>query len=207
MDVLEPERLPERLVGYFDVIFARALCGIFKDGDPKVFLRTVNRMLRPGGYLRWIDSRTVGDGFCIKTLGPPKKSSAISTTLKIMKRFWHANSFPPRQVMHFPSTEAMADKPSYHRSFRNWPAHHGMDILSLEFKEVPPNLWKPWTEVFLQVAQLHAAYLSDDQETAKSNSISKQDYLYRCEEAASKCQNGVAVTLDGFFELIAQKHQ
>jgi len=56
-DVLDA-KLPDDLVGSFDVVHIRAFGSLIRNSDCGPVLRAVERLLRPGGWLQWEEADT-----------------------------------------------------------------------------------------------------------------------------------------------------
>ncbi|KAL8952130.1 MAG: hypothetical protein Q9222_001942 [Ikaeria aurantiellina] len=53
LDVFQP--VPERLLGMFDVVYVRLFMCVVKDNDPQPILLKIMQLLKPGGYLQWME--------------------------------------------------------------------------------------------------------------------------------------------------------
>ncbi|KAL8784507.1 MAG: hypothetical protein Q9195_009017 [Heterodermia aff. obscurata] len=53
LDIFKP--LPEELVGKYDVVHLRFFMTVAKDSDVGLALRNLEKMLKPGGHLQWVE--------------------------------------------------------------------------------------------------------------------------------------------------------
>ena len=94
LDALQPDSIPEEYIGGFDVIYARFLGTIFKLGDPSYFLRTVGKMLKSGGRLRWIENRSVNRNLKVVSLVSGRKTTGIDKVAGVIQ-----GMFKPRDIL------------------------------------------------------------------------------------------------------------
>ena len=98
LDVLQPDAIPEEYLGIFDVVYARFLGTIFKLGDPSYFLRTVGKMLKTGGRMRWIENRSVSRNLKVVSLVSGRRTTATDKVAGVIKGLYKARDIPPSCV-------------------------------------------------------------------------------------------------------------
>ena len=84
LDILKPDDIPEQYLEAFDVVNARLLVTLLHR-DPSLLLQTIGRMLKPGGWLQWIDFRDPTGITKIKTPRPGLKMDAMENITRVHK--------------------------------------------------------------------------------------------------------------------------
>lgn len=88
-NALKPDDIPTDLQGTFDVVHARLLCTIFNNGDPSLFLQTVSKLLKPGGWLRWEEDTLAS---CSAVAAPGRSSVAATKMAAIIEGWFSARA-------------------------------------------------------------------------------------------------------------------
>jgi len=103
-DILDPDSVPPEYVGAFDVVNARLLVTVFKGGDPSPFLRIASKMLKPRGWLRWTDCKSLSSEFNAVTLDPNRKREASDEVMARLKAFYTHLEMKPERFQDWEST-------------------------------------------------------------------------------------------------------
>ncbi|KAI0448304.1 hypothetical protein F5B21DRAFT_498020 [Xylaria acuta] len=82
LDILA-KPLPAELVGIYDVVHIRAFVSVIPDADLTPVLSVASKLLKPGGYLQWEDSR--GDRFIVDSPSPQISKVACDTIVQVLK--------------------------------------------------------------------------------------------------------------------------
>jgi len=93
--------IPQNTSAPFDLINVRILITIFKDGDPDVSLRTVGRMLKSGGWLRWVENRDIGRNISVMNRVPGRKMSGAEKVVGDVKEFYKTRGIKQESVFLF----------------------------------------------------------------------------------------------------------
>ena len=99
LDVLDPDAIPPEYVGVFDVVYARLLVTVFRGGDPGPFLLTASRMLKPGGWLRWVDCKSLSSSFDACTVDHRRKKEASEKVMGMLKAFYAHLEIKPERFL------------------------------------------------------------------------------------------------------------
>ena len=95
LDILDASAISSHHVGTYDVVIARLLMTVFRDGDPAPFLKTATRMLRPGGTLIWVDCRSLSEEYGAYTTLESRKMAAAVKTMGYLKAYYkHLDMVP-----------------------------------------------------------------------------------------------------------------
>ncbi len=133
-DILDPDSVPPEYVGAFDVVNARLLVTVFKGGDPSPFLRIASKMLKPRGWLRWTDCKSLSSEFNAVTLDPNRKREASDKVMARLKAFYtHLEMKPER--------------------FQDWESTYGLRIVSDTKQQSSPAFCKAATDPTLQLLE------------------------------------------------------
>ena len=95
LDALKPDDIPEEFVGAFDVVNVRIMITIFSHGDPGVFLQTVGKMLKKGGWMRWVENRDIGENMSVISLVPGRKMEGAEKCVGVIKGFYKTRAIKP----------------------------------------------------------------------------------------------------------------
>lgn len=182
------DSFPPGFAASFDVINVRALATVLPDCDPKLLLEKVSSLLKPGGFLQWVDSDNLERYGCIEPEGSETGSAATQQLMDVFKPL-----FKGRKI----KQEAWED----------WEGRYGMQILRREASVIPKELYKGWTESSLQVSEDYTERFPPSSTMKQGqDGISREDYqglLSKVYEETGR--GGVAINLKEYVVLIARK--
>ena len=182
------DNIPPGFAASFDIINVRALATVLPDGDPRLLLEKISSLLKPGGFLQWVDSDNLERYGCIEPEGSETGSTATQQLMEVFKPL-----FKGRKIKE--------------DAWEDWKGRYGMEILSKEASMIPKELYKGWTESSLQVSEdyIEMFPLSSMMEHGQDG-ISREDYqelLSKVYEETGK--GGVAINLKEYIVVIAQR--
>ncbi len=79
----------------FDVVYARSLTSVLRDGDPSRFLKTVSILLKKGGWLKWHDCPAYKEDLAVVYLDPSRKRNASEQVVKTYQTYVPIEAFSP----------------------------------------------------------------------------------------------------------------
>ena len=74
------DKVPDDLIGKYDVVHARLICLAVEDSDPRPIMRNLIKMLKPGGYLQWEELDFQGNR--VKTVDASLRAPALEEVVK-----------------------------------------------------------------------------------------------------------------------------
>ncbi|KAL8718172.1 MAG: hypothetical protein Q9225_004667 [Loekoesia sp. 1 TL-2023] len=164
LDALEP--VPEELHGKYDIVNVRLFMFVIQDGDPKPLLANLRNILKPGGFLQWIEHNphTVR----VESPNHDDKRSAhdaiVNTVANRRKNDW---------VSQLP--EHLQDA--------------GFTSVSHSAHPFPPELRMPFTRINLLAGE-EVSYVLDDNSGSESSGSRHRALL---QEAFEESKNGVCM--------------
>ena len=111
LDLLDSDSIPDEYIGAFDVVCARLLVTLFHSGDPSPFLRTASRMLKPGGWLKWSDVKSLSTSLGARVVDSKRKKVASERCIGLLRGYYDHYDMAPEFVQFlthiFPSIPSM----------------------------------------------------------------------------------------------------
>ncbi|KAL8726623.1 MAG: hypothetical protein Q9181_005972 [Wetmoreana brouardii] len=164
--------IPEDLVGRYDIVHARLFFLVVRNGDPIPLLQNLIKLLKPGGYIQWVeidaDSRRAAH------LTP------VSYTKDMVALFDSMNRYSPNIGPH-----------GWVSKLNDIFIRNGLSVEHFERSVQPPELYKPFTDNTL------LAYDEFSRTVLDPRGKGEGEALRGSIAAAYQCsQQGVAILLD-----------
>ncbi|KAJ9617117.1 hypothetical protein H2200_000838 [Cladophialophora chaetospira] len=174
---------PSDLMETFDVVHIRFFNGIVLNGEVQPLIRTVRKLLKPGGWLQWeemdpstLDVRTprpnIDTAYCEKLIGLILKVGDMTgTKFDWLSNFENElNMFKDVQVRHVP---------------------------------IPPAYHKAWTENYLVLFEEIAERMPRAEDAAPNVPITRESYLDMFEKVIEEVNKGAVLNSKDVIAVVA----
>ncbi|KAL2815034.1 S-adenosyl-L-methionine-dependent methyltransferase [Aspergillus cavernicola] len=85
LDILK--RVPEELKGQYDVVCIRYFGVLIRNNDPEFVLRNLVDMLKPGGYIQWVESDVYNQSVVKSVYSTLLSPTALERYLEVWRRY------------------------------------------------------------------------------------------------------------------------
>ncbi|KAJ5219933.1 hypothetical protein N7468_009137 [Penicillium chermesinum] len=184
-DVLA-EPLSAEMIGTYDVVHIRAFVSIVPDGNVGPILAVASKLLKPGGFIQWDESR--GDIWMVESPSPQVSTSACESIVQVLWSGQKARNISDKWVE---GLDKLLDKSGFQDS-------------RLLAREKRKQDYKGWTEDYLIVWEELASYFPTKSE-APDAPLSRESWLDMFAAAVRETEQGVAVHQGRVFVAVGQK--
>lgn len=190
LDILGP--IPEHLHGAFDIVTVRAFTTCIVGGNTSPFLQAARKLLKPGGYLQWIEATTPR----MHAVSPDPSGDSKENCDRLAKFF--AARYNGGDKANF---AWLWDIPSHL-------GREGFEVVHDEFSEIPTFLYKGWTDNLMNLFERVVMGLPEtvlEEDRKKGAAMSKAEYEVLWEGVMGETERGVAFTLGELIVTVSRK--
>lgn len=184
-DVLA-DTLPAEMIGVYDLVHIRAFVSMILDGNLRPLLSVVLKLLKPGGFLQWEETR--GDKWIVESPSPAVSQASCDNIVQILlgsqKAQGVSNDWVEALDSHFEQL--------------------GFQDTRLLVQEKRKQDYKGWTEDYLMVWEEIAAFFPSKTE-APDAPLTREAWITLFANAVRESEQGVVVHQGRVFTAVGRK--
>lgn len=185
LDILA-DPLPTELIGVYDIVHIRAFVSVITDGNLKPILSVASKLLKPGGFLQWEESR--GDKWIVECPSPQVSRAACDSIIQVLEGGARARGISNDWV----------DELDVHFS------QFGFRDARLRSHEKRKQDYKGWTEDYLMVWEDCAVFFPLKSQ-APDAPLTREGWIDMFANSVKETEQGVVVHKGRIVTVVGQK--